>query len=211
VRRLKELNPQAKVIVMTACPFGLAFKLAQAVGADGYLIKPVRVKRLVEAIRSAYRGGRAVYNDDLQRLIRLPSRGAAMPTTLPGIYRLTLESYGTDFDCEAFAASMARAARYHPAEMARLCELNPTTLPGILLKSHDQKPRQWLNVWRRREAHYLMSHRVAKRELAEQLGFKPSQSVPRWLGSLLDRQPQESCASRAPRPAVSEIGRWQPS
>jgi len=57
LKRLREVDINAKVIIVTADVQSSTRSLAQEGGASGFVIKPVRAESLLEAVQKALQGG----------------------------------------------------------------------------------------------------------------------------------------------------------
>jgi DNA-binding NarL/FixJ family response regulator len=67
LRRIREANPSARVIMLTSSEAPEDLSQANAAGAAGYITKNVEHDELVQAIRSAH-AGRQVISSDMQRI-----------------------------------------------------------------------------------------------------------------------------------------------
>jgi NarL family two-component system response regulator LiaR len=79
IRRIKETSPETRVIVMTS--FAQNDKLFPAIkaGTDGYLLKDIMPKELLDAVRSVHAGRSVLHPDVAQRLMeRVSNRGSAV-------------------------------------------------------------------------------------------------------------------------------------
>lgn len=78
IRRIKETSPETRVIVMTS--FAQNDKLFPAIkaGSDGYLLKDIMPKDLLDAVRSVHAGRSVLHPDVAQKLMeRVSNRGNA--------------------------------------------------------------------------------------------------------------------------------------
>ena len=57
LKRLREVDGNAKVVIVTADVQSSTRSLAQEGGASGFVIKPVRAESLLEAVQKALQGG----------------------------------------------------------------------------------------------------------------------------------------------------------
>lgn len=64
IRKIKELAPDLKIIVLTMHPEDIYGKTALQMGASGYLIKDEEPKKLINAINKVY-AGEQIFSEDL--------------------------------------------------------------------------------------------------------------------------------------------------
>lgn len=64
IRKIKEIAPDLKIIVLTMHPEDIYGKTALQMGASGYLIKDDEPKKLINAINKVY-AGEQIFSDDL--------------------------------------------------------------------------------------------------------------------------------------------------
>lgn len=68
LRRLKEVNRDLKVLMLTSSDIGSDVRAAISVGADGYVTKTVSSVELIDAIRAVARGSRWL-SEEVKRLL----------------------------------------------------------------------------------------------------------------------------------------------
>ncbi len=79
LRKIKEIAPDLKIIILTMHPQDIYGKTALQMGASGYLIKDEEPKKLIQAINRVYEGEQ-VFNEDIlsnkkrNKAIRLSQR-----------------------------------------------------------------------------------------------------------------------------------------
>ncbi len=64
IRKIKELAPELKIIILTMHPEDIYGKTAMQMGASGYLIKDEEPKKLINAINRVY-AGEQIFSEDL--------------------------------------------------------------------------------------------------------------------------------------------------
>jgi DNA-binding NarL/FixJ family response regulator len=122
--RLKSLDPQIKVLMLTSSDIGSDVRAAINAGADGYLTKTVSSAVLVESIHAVARGERFV-RDEVKRL--LDEHPAAIQLTPREMEVLQLLRRGmSNPDIGAILGITPRTAKAHVAALL------------VKLKAHDR-------------------------------------------------------------------------
>ncbi|HSB65626.1 MAG TPA: response regulator transcription factor [Anaerolineales bacterium] len=80
-RRIMENNPHSRVLILTS--FGEDEKVFPAIqaGAQGYLLKDIQPRELVQAIRETYQGKAQLHPDVARKLMKAISGDALLPKT----------------------------------------------------------------------------------------------------------------------------------
>lgn len=82
LRRLREISPDARVLMLTSSNSAEDMRQAEAAGARGYLTKNVVYSELVAAIRSVHAGGRPIGNPLSPKPCQEPQAGPLTPREL---------------------------------------------------------------------------------------------------------------------------------
>ncbi|HVR35717.1 MAG TPA: helix-turn-helix transcriptional regulator [Methylomirabilota bacterium] len=78
-------------------------------------------------------------------------------------------------------AALAREARYHASDLARLCRICPRQLQRYFHEELEQSPQQWLDDLRLRKAAELLLNGAHVKEVAYELHFTdPSHFIRRF-------------------------------
>lgn len=77
IRKIKELKPELKIIVLTMHPEDIYGKTALQMGASGYMIKDEEPKKLIQAINDVH-GGKLVFSESVLQ----PGKKANKPIKL---------------------------------------------------------------------------------------------------------------------------------
>jgi len=73
IRKIRELKPDLKIIVLTMHPEDIYGKTAMQMGASGYLIKDEEPKKLIQAINDVYEG-KKVFSESVLNPGKRPSK-----------------------------------------------------------------------------------------------------------------------------------------
>ena len=145
-RKIMESNPQARVLILTS--FGEDDKVFPAIraGAQGYLLKDIQPRDLVQAIRETYQGKAQIHPDVARRLMKLVA-GEAQPTE-PKSEVLNKELQGlTEREREVLEYIARGLTNHEIAEKMVISEKTVKTHVSNLLDKLELQDRTRAAIW----------------------------------------------------------------
>ena len=145
-RKIMESNPQARVLILTS--FGEDDKVFPAIraGAQGYLLKDIQPRDLVQAIRETYQGKAQIHPDVARRLMKLVA-GEAQPTE-PKSEVLNKELQGlTEREREVLEYIARGLTNHEIAEKIVISEKTVKTHVSNLLDKLELQDRTRAAIW----------------------------------------------------------------
>lgn len=145
-RKILQDNPQSRVLILTS--FGDDDKIFPAIraGAQGYLLKDIQPRDLVQAIRETYRGKAQLHPDVARRLMMEVSRDE--PVKEPQLISLPTELQGLTEREREVLEHIARGLTNHEiAEKMVISEKTVKTHVSNLLDKLDLEDRTRAAIW----------------------------------------------------------------
>ena len=145
-RKIMQDNPQSRVLILTS--FGDDDKIFPAIraGAQGYLLKDIQPRDLVQAIRETYQGRAQLHPDVARRLMMEVSRDAAVKEPQP--ISLPTELQGLTEREREVLEHIARGLTNHEiAEKMVISEKTVKTHVSNLLDKLDLEDRTRAAIW----------------------------------------------------------------
>ena len=149
-QRILNVNPQARVLILTS--FGEDDKLFPAIraGAQGYLLKDIQPRDLVQAVRESYQGKAQLHPDITRRLMKAVSgespvqvvAQAGSPDELQGLTereREVLELIATGLNNREIAEKMViseKTVKTHVSNLLDKLDLEDRTRAAIWALKH---------------------------------------------------------------------------
>jgi DNA-binding NarL/FixJ family response regulator len=196
LRHLRAQSSAWKIIMLTACSDYSTMVQTRALGANGFLVKPFRPDFLIGAIHFSMLGGYPVSEAVWQQMPIISRTRERAGSPVPHWIRLVLPgSDGENRGAEpSVLGAVAKAARYHVDELARLCHLPVRKLERHFQDHLQESPRRWLRKFRMSEAVRLLENGYSIKQVADQLGFAQSASFYREFQRFFHRSASEYSA-----------------
>ena len=205
LRHLRARSSAWKIIMLTACSDYSTMAQTRALGANGFLVKPFRPDFLIGAIHFSQLGGYPVSEEVWRQMPMMPRTRERAGSPVPRWIRLVLPGSDGESRCTELPvlSAIAKAARYHVDELARLCHLPVRKLERHFQDHLKESPRRWLRKFRMTEAVRLLENGYSIKQVTEQLGYAHSASFCREFQRFFRRSASEYLAhlSAIARPA----------
>jgi DNA-binding NarL/FixJ family response regulator len=205
LRHLRARSSAWKIIMLTACSDYSTMAQTRALGANGFLVKPFRPDFLIGAIHFSLLGGYPVSEEVWRQMPMMPRTRDRAGSPVPRWIRLVLPGSVDQSGCAEppVLSAIAKAARYHVDELAKLCHLPVRKLERHFQDHIKESPRRWLRKFRMTEAVRLLENGYSIKQVADQLGFAQSASFYREFHRFFRRSASEYSAhlSVVARPA----------
>jgi DNA-binding NarL/FixJ family response regulator len=144
--RLLEKNPQARILILTS--FGEDDKLFPAIraGAQGYLLKDIQPRDLVQAIRETYQGKTQLHPDIARRLMEAISHDIPPKEVKQGSLPQELENL-TEREREVLELIAQGLTNHEIAEKMVISEKTVKTHVSNLLNKLNLEDRTRAAIW----------------------------------------------------------------
>jgi two-component system NarL family response regulator len=134
LRRLRETNPKARVLMLTSSDSSDDLSRALAAGADGYVTKNVGHQELFAAIRSVHRGGRPVSRETIVDARPTPTDGGGLTPREIEVLGLLREGF-TNADIARLLGITTHTVKVHVAGL--LTKLGASDRTQAVAKGFD--------------------------------------------------------------------------
>jgi DNA-binding NarL/FixJ family response regulator len=134
LRRLRETNPKARVLMLTSSDSSDDLARALAAGADGYVTKNVGHRELFAAIREVHRGGRPVSRETIVDARPAPTDGGGLTPREIEVLGLLREGF-TNADIARLLGITTHTVKVHVAGL--LTKLGASDRTQAVAKGFD--------------------------------------------------------------------------
>lgn len=145
-RMIMDNNPQAHVLILTS--FGDDDKIFPAIqaGAQGYLLKDIQPRDLVQAIRETHQGKSQLHPDVARRLMKAVSGKVSVKTSMSGQLPIELQEL-TEREREVLDCIARGLTNREIAEKMVISEKTVKTHVSNLLDKLDLEDRTRAAIW----------------------------------------------------------------